>query len=156
MGALAVSAPGGGRRPGATDVGLAILRVGLATVFAVQGYLKLFGGRYDATVALFMTVGIPAPELTVRLVGGAEMVGALLVAAGLATRLGAAALAVVMVGAIAWVRWPRGFVGGWEFEFMLLAAALASTAAGAGRISLGEVLRGRAAARGRKRTQVGQ
>src|SRR3989304_5637693 len=65
--------PAGGRRrtppllpagrvgPAATaqGFGLLLLRLGPAAVFLAHGYLKLFGGPHERTVALFLPLDIP-------------------------------------------------------------------------------------------------
>jgi putative oxidoreductase len=68
--------------------------------------------------------------------GLSELGGGLLFAAGLLTPLAALALVVVMLNAIATVVWPKGFLGGFEFEVTLLTVALAVVATGPGRLSL--------------------
>jgi putative oxidoreductase len=128
--------PLSGRTLARSDLGLLALRAGLAAVFITHGYVKLFGGHHDRTVALFMTVNIPAPEAMAWVVGGLEFVGGLALAAGLGTRLVAALLAIEMAVAIARVRWPQGFLGAAEFEVLLLLACLALFGTGSGRISL--------------------
>lgn len=125
-----------GRAVTATDLGLLALRAGAAAVFVPHGFVKLFGGHHDRTVALFMTVSIPAPEAMAWVVGALEFAGGLALAAGLGTRLVAALLAVEMAVAIARVRWPQGFLGAAEFEVLLLLACLALFGTGSGRISL--------------------
>ncbi|MBI3997516.1 MAG: DoxX family protein [Armatimonadetes bacterium] len=127
----------------AADLGLLLLRLGPAVIFTVHGYLKLLGGQFDRTVALFMTVNIPAPEFSVWVVSVIEFLGGLLLALGLGTRLVAGLLAVEMAVALLRVRWPQGFVGAGEFEFLLLLVCLALTATGSGKVSLDTVVRAR-------------
>ena len=127
--------PAAGRRVTASDLGLLALRVGLAAVFVAHGYVKLFGG-HDRTVALFMTVNIPAPEVMAWVVGVLELAGGLALAVGLGTRVAAGLLAADMAVAITRVRWPQGFLGAAEFEVVLLLACLALFGTGSGRISL--------------------
>jgi len=125
-----------GRAVTAADLGLLALRAGPAAVFVAHGFVKLFGGHHDRTVALFMTVNIPAPEAMAWVIGILELVGGLALAVGLGTRLVAALLAVEMAVVIARVRWPQGFLGAAEFEVILLLACLALFGTGSGRISL--------------------
>ncbi len=127
---------GAGWRDHAGDLGLLVLRLAPAIVFGVHGYLKLLGGEFDRTVALFMTVNIPAPESTAWIVGTTELVGGALLAVGLLTRVAGGLLAVDMAVAILKVRWPQGFIGAAEFEFVLLLTCLALVGTGAGRFSL--------------------
>ena len=122
--------------PQAGDIGLLALRLALATVFGVHGYVKILGGHLDRTVALFMTVNIPAPEIMAWVIGVLELGGGVLLVVGLWTRPVAALLAVEMAIVLARVRWAQGFLGAAEFEVVLLAACLALTTTGAGRFSL--------------------
>jgi putative oxidoreductase len=87
-------------------------------------------------VALFMAVNIPAPEPMGWFVSMLELGGGVLLGLGLATRLIAALLAVEMAVALTRVIWPRGFLGGAEFEFTLLVVCLALITTGSGKISL--------------------
>ncbi|MGH2406319.1 MAG: DoxX family protein [bacterium] len=130
------------RRADLTDLGLLILRIAPAVVFAVHGYAKLFGGQFDRTVALFMTVNLPAPEPMAWFVGILEFAGGLLLGLGLLTRAVAALLAVEMAVAIARVRLPQGFTGAAEFEFVLMLVCLALIATGSGKISMDAAARG--------------
>lgn len=136
-------------RVSAVDLGLLLLRLAPVVVFGVHGYLKVLGGHFDRTVALFMTVNIPAPEPLAWVVGTTELVGSALLAIGLLTRAAAGLLAFDMMVAIARVRWPQGFVGAWEFEFVLMCACLALVATGAGRISFDAAARPRRGTRRR-------
>ena len=108
----------------AEPIGLLLLRLGPATVFIIHGYLKLLGGHHDRTVALFLTVYIPWPELTAWLIGALELVGGLALLFGVMVRPFAALLPVEMAVAIYKVRLPQGFLGGWEFELTLLLVCL--------------------------------
>jgi len=133
---VTVSLSGTRRNGPGTNVGLLLLRVAVAAVFTLHGYVKLFGGQFDRTVALFMTVDIPAPEMMAWVIGGLELGGGLLLGVGLWARPVAALLAIEMAIAIIRVRWAQGFLGAAEFEIVLLAACLAIAAAGAGRFSI--------------------
>jgi putative oxidoreductase len=66
-----------------------------------------------------------------------------LIAAGLLTPLAALAIAVVMLNAIGTVHWRNGFfnsAGGYEFNLLVLTAAVAITATGAARFSLDNLI----------------
>ncbi len=96
------------------------IRLGPALIFIIHGFLKLFGGFHDQTVALFLTVNIPLPELSAWLIGALELCGGFALLLGVLVRPVAALLAVEMAVAIYRVRLPQGFLGGWEFELLLL------------------------------------
>lgn len=107
-----------------------LIRLGPALIFILHGYLKLLGGFHDQTVALFLTVRIPLPELTAWLIGGLEFVGGLALLVGILVRPFAALLALEMAVAIYKARLPQGFLGGWEFELSLLLICVGLAVAG--------------------------
>src|ERR1700694_1278182 len=74
------------------------LRGGAAAVFARFGVAKFTA--HASEVSSFRSYGLPAPDAFVYAIGALEIVGALLLAAGLLTRLAAAALAGDMIAAI--------------------------------------------------------
>jgi len=117
-------------------VGLLLLRLGPAVVFLVHGYLKLLGGHYDLTVALFLTVNIPLAEATAWFVGALELLGGAALLVGLLARPAAALLAVEMAVAIYKVRLPQGFVGATEYELVIMLACVALVLLGPGRLSM--------------------
>jgi len=123
------------RQPARVDLALLLLRVILAAVFAANGYLKWVATERMA--GLFMSVHIPFPDVTVRLVATLEVAGAALLLAGVWTRLVGAWFVIEMAVAIVKVVWPQGFIGGDEFELTLLTVALALAIAGGGAYSLG-------------------
>jgi putative oxidoreductase len=118
------------------DLALLLLRVILAAVFGAQGYLKWAGGM-GRLAGLLMSVGFPFPDIAARFVAALELGGAILLLAGLGTRLIGALLAIEMAVAITKVVWPRGFVGGFAFELTLLTVALSLAIAGGGAFSIG-------------------
>lgn len=91
-----------------------LIRVAIAFVFVLEGVQKFL---YPDTLGAgrFVKIGIPAPEVMGPFVGVVEVVGGLLVLAGLLTRLGAFALLVDMVVAITSTKIPiwigHGFWG---------------------------------------------
>ena len=108
----------------ATDVGLLILRIGLATVFLAHGSQKMFGwfGGHglEATVAgMVATNGIPAP--LAYLATFTEFFGGLAVLGGLLSRLASLGLLITMLVAIFGVHLNGGFFApkGFEYPFTL-------------------------------------
>lgn len=99
-----------------------LLRLALGPIFIAHGIPKLINTA--GVAGFFANIGLPAPYAMTLLVGLVEVIGGTLVLIGYGTRLGAALLAVVMLVAITMVKWSQGFLNGWEFDFMLLAAAL--------------------------------
>jgi putative oxidoreductase len=98
----------------------------------VHGYLKVFGGHHDRTVALFLTVNIPLPEAAAWFIGGLELLGGLALLLGVLVRPFAALLALDMAVAIYKVRLPQGFLGGWEYELTLLLVCIGLSVLGEG------------------------
>ncbi len=112
--------------------GLLSVRLGLAAVFITHGAMKL--ASVAGTMAFFVKMGMPGWLGVV--VGLVELLGGVAMLLGVYMKYAGYALAAVMVGAILAVKWKLGFVGGWEFEFMLLAASLGMAWTGAGEYSV--------------------
>ena len=88
-------------------------------------------------------MGIPLPNFFAWLVALLETVGAALLIVGLGTRILAIGFVIDMLVAIVRARRPMGASFspsqsgiGWEFEFILMAAALTLLLTGAGSIAL--------------------
>jgi putative oxidoreductase len=138
----------------ATDarVAPAIARLALGLVIlphALQKTLGWFGGPgFPGAYASFTTkMGIPGPLAFLAIF--AELFGALGLILGVLTRVSAAAIIAVMLGAIAIVHLPYGFFmnwfgqkGGEGFEYHLLAIALGIVCLlqGGGRASIDRAL----------------
>ena len=111
------------------------LRLALAAIFFVHGSPKLKN-------AAAMAGGMGMSAGMVTLVGLAETIGALSMLLGLFTQLGALALVIVMIGATYFKtqKWhvPFSEMGkmGWEFDLILLCAALIPLTMGAGMVSV--------------------
>ncbi len=131
------------------QLGLALLRMIIGGLFMGHGLQKLagwFGGHgVKGTGAFFESIGLEPGAAQARAAGAAETGGGALIAAGLATPLGAAALSGTMITAIRKVHAPKGpwvAEGGYEYNLVLLAAVFAICEAGPGKLSL-DALRGR-------------
>lgn len=131
----------------AGDVGLLLLRLTLGAIFVAHGSQKLFGawggGGIEGTGQFFAQNGLKPGEALAVLAGTGELVGGILLALGLLTRLGALAIAVPMVIAIVAVHLPGPFIDGFEFPLALLAAAIVMLLVGPGRLSLDARIAGR-------------
>ncbi len=110
------------------DAGLLSVRLGLAAVFIVHGAMKLA----DVSATMTMFEGMELPGSLGVIVGVVELLGGAAMLLGAYVRYAGYALAAVMVGAILSVKWKMGFVGGWEFDFVLLTAAIGIAWTGAG------------------------
>ncbi len=114
-----------------------LIRIGLAAVFIVHGWDKLMD--ISGTTGFLGKVGVPFPSVTAWLVTLFEFVGGLLVLVGWRTKLGATAIAIVMVGAIITVKFSQGFAGGWEKDFVLFLMAISLLFSGPGSPSVDAV-----------------
>lgn len=116
------------------------MRIVVGVIFVGHGAQKLFGafggGGPEGTSQFFASIGYRRPRLMAVVAGLAEFGGGVLFIAGLLTPLASLLIATVMLNAIVTVVFPRGFLGGYEFEFMLLTVAVALAATGPGRLSL--------------------
>jgi putative oxidoreductase len=81
-----------------SDRGLLLLRLASGGVFVAFGLGKFV--NHASELASFKTYGLPAPELFVLAIGVVEVVGGVLLIAGVYTSLAALVLAGDMVGAI--------------------------------------------------------
>jgi putative oxidoreductase len=110
------------------------IRIFVGLVFVFFGALKFVITEFE--VAEFVRFGFPDSALVVYLVGAVEVVAGLMLVLGLATRLAALGLAVVMAGAIL----TAGLTVGGPFHLGLAPALLAANLwllrAGAGRLAL--------------------
>jgi putative oxidoreductase len=125
-----------------------ILRVGLGLVILPHGAQKLlgwFGGPgLGGTLDLFsQAFGVPA--VLTLLVIAAEFFGALGLIVGLFSRVAAAGIALVMLGAVALVHLPNGYFMNWsgtqggegiEYHILALALTAAVIIKGSGAFSL--------------------
>ncbi len=123
------------------DWALVVLRIGVGAIFLIHGRQK------QAMWKMQPSLQMPASLLSLlKTLSIAEPLGALAVLSGLLTQLAAAGFCVVMLGAIRLkaVQMHKGFggEGGWEFEFIILIAALALVLLGAGRFALDRLLFG--------------
>ncbi len=137
------------------ELGLALLRAIVGGLFMGHGLQKLagwFGGHgLKGTGQFFEALDLKPGVAHAAAAGAAETGGGALLAAGLATPLGAAALSGTMLTAIRKVHGSKGpwaTDGGYEYNLVLLAIVFALTDAGPGGLSFD-------AARGRGRWGLG-
>jgi putative oxidoreductase len=118
------------------DRALLVLRLAVAGIFIAHGYMKLFVMGPEAVESFFTQLGIPLPAVAAWAVTALEFGGGIALAAGAGTRILALLFVADMAGAIGFALLPKGFVGGYEFEFLLCAGALTLALAGAGAYSV--------------------
>lgn len=129
------------------EIGLLLIRLVVGGTLAAHGAQKLFGwfGGFGiaGTGGWLESMGFRPGKLQATISGLSEFGGGLLLAAGLLTPLGAAAIAGVMLVAIVSVHLDKGFfngAGGYEFNAVLAVAAIALAFTGPGALSLDHTL----------------
>ena len=128
-----------------------VVRLAAGIVFFAHGSQKVFGwfGGHGlkATIQVFHQYMKIPPAATV-LAAFIECFGGLALIIGFLARPSALGLIVVMLVAIAKVHWKNGFFlatqpgqsNGWEYNFALIAMALAVLIGGAGALSIDHLL----------------
>lgn len=117
------------------DYGALVLRVSLGIMFLAHSvYLKAVVFTLPGTAQFFQSIGLPGP--LAYIVFAAEAVGGVLLILGWKTRIVAAALVPVLLGAT-WAHWDAGWLftnkgGGWEYPLFLSVAAAVQALLGAG------------------------
>ncbi|MEE2762705.1 MAG: DoxX family protein [Pseudomonadota bacterium] len=124
-----------------------ILRVPLGVILAAHGAQKLFGwfGGYglEGTGQWMASIGLEPGYLMALLAGSAEFFGGLALVLGLLTRPAALVSALTMLVAMFAVHVGNGLFmanNGYEFALSLLAASVALTVQGGGRLALDNLL----------------
>lgn len=130
------------------NYGLTILRVALGILTLPHGLQKAFGwfggGGWNGTTTFFADhLGIPAALTALVILG--ETLGALGLIAGAFTRVAAAGVVLIQLGAIGMVHLSNGFFMNWsggqagegfEYGLLIVATALVLTLRGGGRASV--------------------
>ncbi len=129
-----------------------ILRIMLGVVMFPHGAQKLLGWYggfgFAGTLGVF-TEQMHLPWLVALLVIIGESFGSLGLLIGLLTRVTAASMALIMVGAIGLVHWPNGFFMNWsgkqagegfEYHLLVIAICAALVITGAGKWSVDSVI----------------
>ena len=114
------------------DYGLLPIRIIAGLTFIAHGLPKFFdvSGGYG----FFESVNLP-PELFVS-IALLEVVGGLAILLGILTRIASALLLIEMLGAILMVKLSKGFIGGYEFELLLISIFISLVILGPGKISI--------------------
>ena len=115
-----------------------VLRVSLGVMYIAHSLvLKHFTFTLAGTAQFFESLGLPGA--LAYLTFWAELIGGVLLIAGIGTRVVALALIPILLGAT-WVHAGNGWVfsaanGGWEYPVFLIAASLVLALLGGGRFA---------------------
>ena len=118
------------------QLGAALLRTGLGAMFISHALLKYFVFTLPGNAQFFESLGLPGALGYVTF--AAELIGGVMLIAGLYTRVVAFALVPFLIGAT-WAHSGNGWLftspnGGWEYPAFLTLAALAMGLIGNGAI----------------------
>ena len=125
-----------------------VLRVALGVAMFPHGAQKLlgwFGGHGPSATLGFFTSTMGVPWFIAILVIIGEFFGALGLITGFLTRLSAAAMAVIMAGAVVMAHWNNGFFMNWsgkqagegfEYHILVIGIAAALMISGGGSFSI--------------------
>lgn len=135
---MRTEAQAGQDRP-AVDLALLVVRLIAGSIFVMHGAQKLFGAFGGSGLAgIVAMLGVLGYPVTVG-----EFFGGLGLMVGLLSRFSAAALIVIMLGAIAMVHGQHGFFlsnNGFEFNLALIGLLAPVVIVGPGRWAIGRVL----------------
>lgn len=115
-----------------------LLRVSLGIMFIAHAGLKYYVFTLPGTAKFFESIGLPGP--LAYLTFAAELIGGILILAGIASRWVSLALVPVLLGAV-WAHAGNGWLfnapnGGWEYPAFLTVAAIVVALLGDGAYSL--------------------
>lgn len=119
---------------------LVAIRIALGFLLVRHGLDKFDTGLSNVAGA-FDGWGVPLPEVSARFVAIFEVIGGAALILGVATRLMAAIMILVLLGAIYFVKLDVGVLGGWETDLAYISGLLALVFFGPGVPSLDRVLR---------------
>lgn len=125
------------------NVGIALLRIALGTMFLSHGLLKFLVFTLPGTAGFFESLGLPGALAYV--VAPAEALGGLALLLGFRTRSVSLALIPILLGAL-WAHAGNGWVfsapnGGWEYPAYLVVLAVTQALLGSGAWSVDSLLR---------------
>jgi len=124
-----------------------ILRTSLGVMFVAHALLKILVFTPAGTVGFFASLGVPGwmayPVMT------AELLGGLMLIAGIQTRIVSLGLIPVLLGSIVLVHGANGWLfsnpnGGWEYSAFLMMSAFSQALLGDGAYSAAALFKRRA------------
>jgi putative oxidoreductase len=113
------------------------IRASIGVIFIVQGSGK-FGPGF---VSMLENIGLPVEmQIPIAL---AEVISGILLIVGVLTRISASMIAIIMLGAILYVKHATNLTGngGYALDLILLAGALVVITAGPGRLSFAHIIK---------------
>ena len=122
-----------------------VLRIALGVMFIAHALLKYYVFTLPGTVQFFQSLGLPA--VLAYATFWAELIGGLLILAGVYARWVSFALVPILIGAT-WAHIGNGWAfsapnGGWEYPAFLVTAAIVQGLLGDGAYALANLRRAR-------------
>ena len=114
------------------------MRAAIGVIFIVHG-----AGKFNEGFVGFLTGGLGLPAEMQIPIALAEMIPGILLLIGIFTRMSASLLAIVMLGAIFFVKQAGSLTGdrGFELDLILLASCLVLIVAGPGKVSVSHMIK---------------
>ena len=121
------------------DYAAFLLRLSLGVMYVAHGMMKVTVFGPAGTAGFFESLGLPGVLGYLTIYG--EVIGGLLLIAGIGSRFVAAALVPVLIGSIAFVHGDKGWMfsapgGGWEYPAFLISASAVQVLLGDGAFAL--------------------
>lgn len=112
--------------------GLLPIRIMAGIVFIAHGIPKFYdiSGGYG----FFQSINLP-PELFIP-IALLEVIGGLAILFGILTRIASTLFIIEMIGVIVSAKLSKGFIGGYEFELLLISICLTLVILGPGKVSI--------------------
>lgn len=109
------------------------MRILIGIEFMVHGFPKL--SNIAATQHFFShMIGLPAAMALP--IGLLEVIGGIAILIGILTRIAASLFIIEMIGATIIAKIPKGFVGGYELDLLLLSISASLILTGPGKVSM--------------------
>jgi putative oxidoreductase len=108
------------------------IRILAGIAFIIHGLPKL--SNIAGSEMFFGKIGLP-PELAI-LIGLLEVIGGFALLLGVLTRIAAIFFIIEMTGSTLVAKLPKGFVGGYELDLLLMVISITLLLTGPGRISI--------------------
>jgi putative oxidoreductase len=121
-----------------------VLRIGLAVLFVYSGFIKIVGTdvHWGATwLPNYPDLVQPLAAPIQVAVAWSELIGGLLLALGLMTRLAALGIALIMGGTIYWYTGVQGFKSGYDYNFAVIVMCVALLISGGGTLAVDRLIR---------------
>ncbi len=121
------------------DLAPLVLRVALGLIFAYHGYDKVFVQGMLKVTGFMESLGLPFPSLMAFLLSYGELIGGIMLIAGLCTYWVSLIDITIALVALFAVHLGNGFSmanGGYEYILLILAASVSLFITGAGKYSL--------------------